>query len=119
MLLLASCLVRKAVEESEPEESSVPTLDFVLVYNVALPVCNVLLPFLHLQKPMVPTMALTNHSSILMRSIQTAFFILWIPPLMYIDPKRPKTATQSMNRTTSQAKRIAVVKELRMIGRMA
>jgi hypothetical protein len=59
------------------------------------------------------------------RSIQTAFFIRDIPPsplafsLMYNDPKMPKTAIQSMKRIASQAKRIAVVKELMSIGRTA
>jgi hypothetical protein len=38
---------------------------------------------------------------------------------MYIDPKRPKTAIQRMNRTASQAKSVAVVKELMMSGRTA
>ncbi len=95
------------------------------LYTVALPVCKLRSPFLHLQKPMPPTMALTNQSSMLIKSIQTAFFILEIPPsdpgstLMYIDPKRPNTAVQSMNRMASQPKRIAVVKELISRGRMA
>lgn len=94
-------------------------------HKVALPVCRLVLPFFHLQNPMPPTMALTNQSSMLMRSIHTAFFILEMPPsprgsrLMYKAPKRPNTATQSMKRTKSQAKRIAVVKVLMIKGRIA
>lgn len=94
-------------------------------HRVALPVCRLVLPFFHLQNPMPPTMALTNQSSMLMRSIHTAFFILEMPPsprastLMYRAPKRPNTATQSMKRTKSQAKRIAVVKDLMIKGRTA
>jgi hypothetical protein len=59
----------------------------------------------------------------LMRSIHTAFFMREIPPsvpgftLMYSDPKRPKTATQSMKRMASQPKRMAALKELTINGR--
>jgi hypothetical protein len=74
---------------------------------------------------MPPKIALTNQSSMLMRSIHTAFFMREIPPsvpafsLMNSDPKRPKTATQSMNRMASQPKRMAGLKELRIKGRTA
>jgi hypothetical protein len=114
--------------KTKPSQSFVPILNsriFPRLHSVARPVCKLLLPFLHLQKPIPPTMALTNQSSMLIRSIHTAFFILWIPPsisafsLMYIDPKRPNTATQRMNRMASQAKRMAVVKDLMIMGRTA
>ena len=93
-------------------------------HNVALPVCKLLL-FLNRQNPIPPKIALTNQSSMLMRSIHTAFFMREIPPsapafsLMYSDPKRPKTATQRMNRMASQPKRMAALKELKIKGRTA
>ena len=72
---------------------------FAIPQTFARPVCKDLPP-LKKKNHTAANIAVKNHNSMLMRSIHTAFFILFIPPLpsgcswIYIFPKIPKTAAQ-------------------------